>query len=224
MLAMAGVTVGQAALLAVSAHVVGAWFATVFAYLERSLFRARRRVRAGRWPHPAGSAGADRAVADGGHRGDRVRPQTTRPAPRHAGDPTASRPKCRSTSRPIANRRRCSSRRSMRSRGSTIRTGNASWSSTTRPTRRCGGRSRSIAGCSASASSSSTPRQVEGFKAGALRLALAHTAPDGADHRRDRCRLRGASRLAEGPRAGVRGCRASGWCRRRRITATATAA
>ena len=66
----------------------------------------------------------------------------------------------------------------MPSRGSTIRISNASSSSTTRPIRRSGGRSRSIAARSASASNSSTPTNLDGFKAGALRLALAHTAAD----------------------------------------------
>ena len=90
----------------------------------------------------------------------------------------AARRKSRSTFRPTTSRRRCSSRRSMRSRGSTIRISNAWSSSTTRPIRRCGCRSRSIAARSASASNSSTPTTSHGFKAGALRLALAHTAAD----------------------------------------------
>ena len=66
----------------------------------------------------------------------------------------------------------------MRSRGSTTRISNASSSSTTRRTRRSGCRSRSIAGRSASASSSSARTTSPGFKAGALRLALVHTAAD----------------------------------------------
>ena len=66
----------------------------------------------------------------------------------------------------------------MRWRASTIRISNASSSSTTRPIRPSGSRSRSIAARSASASSSCARTICNGFKAGALRLALAHTAPD----------------------------------------------
>ena len=46
--------------------------------------------------------------------------------------------------------------------------------------------------------------KLSGFKAGALRLALAHTAERRRDHRRDRRRLCGAAGLAQGPRAGLR--------------------
>ena len=135
----------------------------------RRLVRRRVRLLAGHYfvPGAAFALGlgvvlliplvADRARAHRGDRGDRVR---TRPAPPDrrgaARARTASRRRCRSTFRRIASRRRCSRRRSMRSRGSTIRTSNAWSSSTTRPTRRSGGRSRIIAARSASASSSST--------------------------------------------------------------------
>ena len=51
-------------------------------------------------------------------------------------------------------------------------------SSTTRPIRSSGSRSRITAARSASASSSSTPRRSQGFKAGALRIAMERTAVD----------------------------------------------
>ena len=66
----------------------------------------------------------------------------------------------------------------MRCRGSTIRISNAWSSSTTRPIRRSGSRSRITAARSANASSSSTPRRCKGFKAGALRIAMERTAAD----------------------------------------------
>ena len=66
----------------------------------------------------------------------------------------------------------------MRWRGSTIPISNASWSSTTRPTRRFGVRSRSIAATLGERFKFIHEDNVAGFKAGALRLALAHTAAD----------------------------------------------
>ena len=94
----------------------------------------------------------------------------------------------------------------MRWRGSNIRTSSASSSSTTRPTRRCGVRSRSTARRSASASSSCARTTSQGFKAGALRLALDPHRGRRRDHRRARRRLRRAPELAQGPGAGVRRC------------------
>ena len=65
---------------------------------------------------------------------------------------------------------------------------------------------------------------LAGFKAGALRLALAHTAADAEVIGVHRRRLRRAAGLAQGSGAAVRAIRPSAWCRRRRITATANAA
>ncbi len=64
---------------------------------------------------------------------------------------------------------------------------------------------------------------LKGYKAGALRLALANTRTRRGNHRRYRCRLRGHIRLAEGAGAAI--CRSAGraWCSRRRTIATATA-
>ena len=49
MLALSAPTVWQAATLAASANVVGAWFAIVFAFLGPALFRTGRRLRARAW-------------------------------------------------------------------------------------------------------------------------------------------------------------------------------
>ena len=136
---------------------------------------------------------------------DRLRPQAAAAdRRRRRWCPRRRRRRSRSIFRRTTSRRRCSSRRSMRWRGSPIRISNACWSSTTRPIRRSGARSRSTARRSASASSSSTPRTSQGFKAGALRLAQIAHRRRRRDHRRHRRRLRRASRLAEGSGAGVR--------------------
>ena len=224
---MAAVTLWQAVLLAAAANVVGAWFAAVFAFWNGHYFV----------PGAAFALGlgvvllipliviALARIEEIAH--DRLRPQAAaadRRRRRWCRDARPRRRKCRSTFRPTTSRRRCSSKRSMRWRASTIRISNAWWSSTTRPIRRCGGRSRSIAARSASASSSSTPRTLQGFKAGALRLALAHTAADAEIIGVHRRRLRRAAGLAQGSGAAVRRCRRSAWSRRRRITATASAA
>ena len=132
--------------------------------------------------------------------------------------------RCRSIFRPTASRRRCCCRRWIAWPSSTGPISNASWSSTTRPKRTSGARSRSTAGSLGPRFKFVRADQLEGFKAGALRLALDHTSPEAeiigvldADYVR-------ASGLAEGSRPGLRRPRASGSCRRRRITVTATGA
>ena len=75
-LALAGATVGQAALLAAAAHVVGAWFGDRVRLLERALLRARR----GHSRFALGARAADPADlhrADA-HRGDRQRSRSAR--------------------------------------------------------------------------------------------------------------------------------------------------
>ena len=139
-------------------NAVGAWAAIVVRVLERPLFRARRRLRARPRPRAAGAAGPDRARAHRGDRRDRVRPRAAPP------DLAAALPApegfCAEGVDPRPGLSRAAGdaegRRSMRWRGSTTRISNAWSSSTTRPTRPSGGRSRSIAARSASASSSST--------------------------------------------------------------------
>jgi hypothetical protein len=131
-LALAAPTLAQSALLAVAAHVVGAWFATVFAYWNGHYF-----VPGAAFALGTGLVLLIPLVLIALSRIEDI-----------AAIAFGRRP-----------RRRCSSRRWMRSPSSNIRTGNASSSSTTRLTRRSGSRSRSTAGCWASASSSSTPRR-----------------------------------------------------------------
>ena len=108
-LALAGATLARPRCSRPRANMVGAWFAIVFAYLERPLFRARRGLRARARHRAADPADRHRAGAHRGDRRDRVRPQAA-PADRVAAagaGAAASRRRCRSTSRPIASRRRC---------------------------------------------------------------------------------------------------------------------
>ena len=108
-LTLAGATVGQAAMLAAAAHVIGAWFAIVFAYWNGHYF-----VPGAAFAFALGLLLLVPLIliALGAHRGDRggrVRPQ------RRAADRVArrsrprrrSRRRCRSTSRPTSSRRRC---------------------------------------------------------------------------------------------------------------------
>ena len=179
-----GATLGQAALLAVAANVVGAWFAPVFAYWNGHYFvpgaafalglglvllvplvvialarieeiaavafgRKPRRLMAA--PPLVPALPAEPLFA----------PESFDPharLSRAAGDAEGSR--------------------SMPWRASTIRISNASSSSTTRPIRPSGSRSRSIAATLGERFKFVRADNLPGFKAGALRLALAHTAPD----------------------------------------------
>ena len=101
------VTLIEAAVLAVAAHVVGAWFAGCVRLLERPLLCLGRSLRAWPWRGAAGAAGADCDGEDRGDRRDRVRPQTASPAPGDVAAARARRPglrcrKSRSISRPIS--------------------------------------------------------------------------------------------------------------------------
>ena len=127
-------------------------------------------------------------------------------------------------SRPAASRRRCCARHSTASPSSTGPISNASWSSTTRQMRACGSRSRIIASCSGPRFKFVRADRLQGFKAGALRLALEHTAPEAeiigvldADYVVH-------PGLAEGSCSGLRRSQRSASCRRRRTIATATGA
>ena len=82
-LTLAGATVGQAALLAAAAHVVGALVRDRVRLLERTLLRARRGLRVRARPAAAGPADPDRARPHRGDRRGRVRPQAA-PADRVA--------------------------------------------------------------------------------------------------------------------------------------------
>ena len=108
-LALAGATVGQAALLAAAAHAVGAWFAIVFAYWNGHYFVPGAAFAFGARAGAAGAAHPDRARAHRGDRRGRVRPQAAPPDRRRRRSRRScrSRRRCRSTSRPIASRRRC---------------------------------------------------------------------------------------------------------------------
>ena len=114
-------------------------------------------------------------------------------------------------------------RRSMRCRGSTIRISNASSSSTTRPIRRSGSRSRITAATLGERFKFINAEKVQGLQG--RRAAHRHGAHRCRcrDHRHHRCRLLRRAGLAEGPRACLRRSRASASCRRRRTIATRTA-
>ena len=103
------------------------------------------------------------------------------------------------------------------------RISNAWWSSTTRPTRHSGSRSRRIAATLGERFKFLRLENLEGYKAGALRIALEHTAPDAEIIGVIDADYVVAPRLAQGSGAAVRRSRASASCRRRRIIATATA-
>ena len=153
--------------------------------LGRALFRVRLGLRADARPDPAGAAGADRDGADRGNRGRRLRP---RPAPadhqeraccaghdgrrRHLPESLDPHPGLFRAGRDAEADARCG----VAARLSELRMRRAS--STTRPIRNSGSRSRITAARSANASSSSTPRRSQGFKAGALRIAMERTAAD----------------------------------------------
>ena len=146
--------------------------------LGHALFRARLADRAVRRRRTAGAAHHDHEAAHRRacrHPVRRQRPPAAHARRRPAG---ARRRSCRSISPPAASRPRCCGRRSMPWPRSTGPISNAWWSSTTRPIPPCGPRSRTTAGCSARASNSCAPTGCKGFKAGALRLALEHTAPE----------------------------------------------
>ncbi len=165
-LRLAQPTVLQALMLSAAANGVGAWAATVFAYWDGHYFVFGSAFALDARPDPAGAAGADRDGADRGDRRHCLRPEAA-PADRQGRrrSPPTHRPRSSPSQGldPYPGLFRAAgdaeSRRSMRSRGSTIRTSNASSSSTTRRIRRSGNRSRITAARSANASSSSTPRR-----------------------------------------------------------------
>ena len=224
-LAIAGATLAQVLLLAFASHIVGAWAATVFDFWNGHYFVWGAAFAFFLGVDPAGSAGRDRAVA---HqeiaailfgRGPRRLLTQSAAAPRRlraesldpysglhgsAGDAEGDA-RFRQPPRPI-------------------RISNASSSSTTRPIRPTGGRSKNTAATLGERFKFINVERLEGFKAGALRLALAHTAPDAeiigvidADYVVH-------PNWLQRSRAGVRRSPRSVSSRRRRITATAAAA
>ncbi len=166
-------------MLAAAANVVGAWFAAVFAYWNGHYFVLGRRLRAGLGVLlliPLVIIALARieeiaAIAFG-------RKPRRLIAARRRWRPRRPRRKSRSISRPITSRRKCSSRRSMRSRGSIIRISNACvvinntpdpafWQPIEEHCRALGERFKFV-----------NADKLQGFKAGALRLAMEHTAAD----------------------------------------------
>ncbi len=123
----------QALVLSAAANGVGAWAATVFAYWTGHYFVFGSAFALDARPDPAGAAGPDRDGADRGNRRDRLWPES-RAGCIVKGAPVA--PATMGDRRDLPEgldpypglfraARRCSSRRSMRSRGWTIRISNA---------------------------------------------------------------------------------------------------
>ena len=195
---------GEAVSLAIAANGVGAWFAIMFAFWNGHYF-----VPGAAFALGLGTLLLLPLVAIALARIEEIAAIAFGRGPRRllaAAPPVRrlSRRRSRSTFRPIASRRKCSRRRSTRWRGSNTRISNASSSSTTRPIQLSGCRSRSTAARSASASSSSMPTTSSGYKAGALRLALAHTAADAEIIGVIDADYVVRAELAEGPGAGLR--------------------
>ena len=148
-------------------------------FLEGALLRARRRVRARPRRDAAGAAGRHRAGAHGRDCGRSPSAARRGGLPlRRRWCPRPSRRKFRSTFRPAANRRTCSRRRSIAWRGSTTPISSASlvinntpdpalWQPVEEHCRTLGERFKFV-----------RVDKLAGYKAGALRLALANTAAD----------------------------------------------
>jgi hypothetical protein len=127
LLAMAGVTSPQALMLAISANLVGAWFAAIVAFWKGHYF-----VPGAAFALGLGMLLLVPLVAIALSRIEEIAAIAFGRPPRRLAGPPAwcrrfSRRKSRSTFRPVASRRRCSRRRSMRWRGSTIPISNACW-------------------------------------------------------------------------------------------------
>ena len=204
-LTISGATATQTLMLAAAANLVGAWFAAIVALLEGPLLRAGRRLRAGSG-HPA--PGAARRHRAGAHRGDRRRrlrpaaaPFRRRSAARSRGlraESVDPHPGLLRTAGDVDGDARC------RGAARLSPISNASWSSTTRPIRRSGGRSKSIAVRSATASNSSGSKSSPATRPARLRLALAHTAADAEIIGVIDADYVGRSGLAQGSGAAVR--------------------
>ena len=119
-LTLAGATLGQAALLAAAAHVVGAWFAIVFAYWNGHYF-----VPGAAFAFALGLLLLVPLILIALARIEEIaavafgrRPRRLIASPPLAPERAVDARRSRSTFRPTWSRRRCSRRRSMRSRGS----------------------------------------------------------------------------------------------------------
>ena len=167
-------------LLAAVAHTVGAWFAIVFAFWNGHYFVGARRSPLPSGPRAADPAGADRDGADRGDRRRRVRPQAA---------PTADRSPSAAGARRI--RAESVDPRSGVSRAAGHAQADARCRRAARLSEfrmRCGHQQHARSGVVA-ADRGALPHarralqvrredNLAGFKAGALRLALAHTAAD----------------------------------------------
>ena len=138
--------------------------------------------------------------------------------------PDARRRKCRSIFRPIASRRRCSrqtldavARLDYPNFECVVVINNtpdpALWRPVEEHCRALGERFKFV-----------NAENLQGFKAGALRLAMVHTAADAEVIGVIDADYVVAARLAQGTGAAIPPTPRSAWCRRRRITATAAAA
>ena len=166
-------------MLAVSANVVGAWFTAIVAFWKGHYF-----VPGAAFALGLGIVLLMPLVAIALSRIEEIAADCFRPR-RRAGSPSRRRwsrkstpPKCRSMFRPVASRRKCSPPRSMPWHASTTPMSNACvvinntpdpslWQPVEEHCRKLGERFKFV-----------RIDKLVGYKAGALRLALAHTAPD----------------------------------------------
>ncbi len=149
--------------------------------LERTLFRAGRRFRAWTWHLAVGAADHHRTVARRGNRGHCVRPQTAAAGRRAAAGAGGLRVRrFPFTSRPTTSRRRCPSKQNARRGRPRLDYANfecvlvinntpdpAMWLPIEEHCRALGDRFKFV-----------RADNMMGFKAGALRLAMVHTAAD----------------------------------------------